>query len=166
MGLPNLVCQSPNLLNLGSDVALSWINAVFIMDCSVLSLSLSLSSYGLLGTFGWHCHPARNPQDAISTAVTNGQPWPVNMEEKHTGGPAYFNNLVICTRDKHYLRYETAINYVDGSNSMVLSSSWDMNFCPVTFCLVRILVKLQTTRQKVMHMSPPCYAQVCSKSDA
>ena len=31
---------------------------------------------------------------------------------------------MICTRDKHYLRYETVINYVDGSNSMVLSDKF------------------------------------------
>ncbi len=38
----------------------------------------------------------------------------------------------------------------------ISNGSWDMNFCPVTFCLVWILVKLQTDRQKAMHMSPPC----------
>ncbi len=36
------------------------------------------------------------------------------------------------------------------------NGSWDMNYYPVTFCLVWILVKSRTSRQKAMHMSPPC----------
>ncbi len=100
---------------------------------------------------------------SLQSGLTTKQDWSQNNSmtlvlecTKNATWRWQWAHLVICTCDKHYLRFKTV---VDGSNSMVLSFQHAfgvMNYCLVWFLVQSRRTDGRTDRQKVMHMSPLC----------